>query len=1002
MISDYQLRQGSILKEYIQYHDTYVSKYGDLCIVLMQVGMFFELYSVKTKDFHIGPDLSIIADILHIQVTRRDKSIQKISCDNYLMSGFPDHALVKFKNILLTHGYTIILVEQITEAPNVERKVTEICSPGTETDPYNKSDSNFLLSLYIATYPSYKHKLHVVGLSATNVSTGKNYVHNIISKQDDIHLWKDDTYRFIHYYNPSEIIIHSSDDVQLSTKMLSQMFDISELIIHNNINYNSEYHKLSYQNQCFSTYFPNETMLSPVEYLDLERYEEVRISYLYLLQFMHQHKVQLSMNLHKPEMISDTNNLVLSNNCIQQLNVIDNNHNYKGQYDSLLSIINKCKTAIGRRHCKERILYPIINPNQLEKRYNDIHTLQSLQDNKPLYEPLMNYLQDIIDVERLHRKMSTQSLHPHELYSLFISYQSVLQIKNYLQDDSLLDTYHSDLDILSEYVNELTTIFSIDELEKYKLNDIETSLFQPGQYPDIDIISTNIQDYKDKLHNISSYLSIFIDKKQDNLIKISHNEKYGWHLYITENRSKLLKKRMSNLANPMIQIKDEYKNIIYEFHRDELTFKSYSGSNKLLVLPIIRSISNILLQEVHTLSILTQEAYIYNITYLYKTYINTLQKIVQFIGFIDVSSTIAKVSIINNYCQPKIINRSQGDSYLDAKDIRHPIIEKIQDNIEYIPNDISLSKDGILLYGTNACGKSTLMKSVGLSLILAQAGFYVPCSSFEYYPYHHIFTRILNNDNMYKGQSSFAVEMNELRSILKRATKHSLILGDELCSGTEHRSAISIFATGLLQISKMESSFIFTSHLHQLMDLECITKIHNLHIYHLKIHYDTETDTLIYDRKLEPGSGPPVYGLEVCKAMDLGNEFISEAKQILLHLQGQSTDIISTKQSNYNSSIYMDKCEICNKPSEHTHHIHEQHTADENGNINHFHKNSKFNLIPLCESCHHNVHNHKLLIHGYQMTNKGIKLHTEQVPVHNHDNNKKKILSNRYKYYSIL
>ena len=158
---------------------------------------------------------------------------------------------------------------------------------------------------------------------------------------------------------------------------------------------------------------------------------------------------------------------------------------------------------------------------------------------------------------------------------------------------------------------------------------------------------------------------------------------------------------------------------------------------------------------------------------------------------------------------------------------------------------------------------------------MAQAGFYVPCSSFEYYPYTQLFTRILNNDNLFTGQSSFAIEMSELRSILLRANKNSLVLGDELCSGTENISAISIVSAGLKTLSDIKCSFIFTSHLHQLMNLSLIQQIQNLKIYHLKIVYDQEKDILIYDRKLENGSGPAIYGLEVCKAMDLGNEFIS-------------------------------------------------------------------------------------------------------------------------------
>ena len=226
-----------------------------------------------------------------------------------------------------------------------------------------------------------------------------------------------------------------------------------------------------------------------------------------------------------------------------------------------------------------------------------------------------------------------------------------------------------------------------------------------------------------------------------------------------------------------------------------------------------------------------------------------------------------KVSLENVYCCPKIIDKG-NKSYFVSKDLRHPLVEKIKTDVIYVPNDVSLTEDGILLFGTNACGKSTLMKSVGLSLIMAQAGFFVPCSSFEYYPYTQIFTRILNNDNIFTGESSFAVEMSELRSILLRSNEKSLILGDELCSGTENVSALSIVSAGLKTLSDKKCSFIFTSHLHQLMDVSVIKNIENLKIFHLKIIYDQEKELLIYDRKLVEGSGPPIW-FRTCKATDL-------------------------------------------------------------------------------------------------------------------------------------
>ena len=175
-----------------------------------------------------------------------------------------------------------------------------------------------------------------------------------------------------------------------------------------------------------------------------------------------------------------------------------------------------------------------------------------------------------------------------------------------------------------------------------------------------------------------------------------------------------------------------------------------------------------------------------------------------------------------------------------------------------LKNSISLGcegTNGILLYGVNASGKSSLMKSVGLCIIMAQCGMFVPCSEFIYKPYHNVFTRISNNDNIFKGQSTFAVEMSELRSILKRTNDNSLVLGDELCSGTEMASGQSIVAAGIMCLSKLKTSFIFATHMHQLVDIEEINCLEDVKYKHLKVHYDYEKSILIYDRQLSDGPG---------------------------------------------------------------------------------------------------------------------------------------------------
>jgi len=347
-----------------------------------------------------------------------------------------------------------------------------------------------------------------------------------------------------------------------------------------------------------------------------------------------------------------------------------------------------------------------------------------------------------------------------------------------------------------------------------------------------------------------------------------------------------------------------------------------------------------------------------------------------FIGFVsvlDFTKSCTRNVIEYGYSCPEIDNKPEQDSYLEAKDLRHPLVEKIQQDIEYVPNDISLGQNdnGILLYGVNSSGKSCMMKSIGLSIIMAQCGMYVPASSFKYNPYHCLFTRISNNDNIFKGQSSFVVEMTELKGILIRANNKSLVLGDELCSGTESISGVAIVTAGIQTLAKRNTSFIFATHLHQLAELSEVTELDNVEMYHLEVIYNKEQDTLLYNRKLTIGSGSPIYGLEVCKALNLDDEFMRNAHKIRKKLTNQSLDI---SKSVYNAKKVLSKCEVCGNKAEETHHIKEQKDADENKMINHIHKNRKSNLVGLCKKCHHDVTHNDLIIDGYEQTSNGIQL----------------------------
>ena len=308
-------------------------------------------------------------------------------------------------------------------------------------------------------------------------------------------------------------------------------------------------------------------------------------------------------------------------------------------------------------------------------------------------------------------------------------------------------------------------------------------------------------------------------------------------------------------------------------------------------------------------------------------------------------------------------------SFVDAKKLRHMLIEHIETREIYVPNDICLGKDtsqsGVLLYGTNAVGKTSLIKALGISVIMAQSGFYVPCESFTYNPYKYIFTRIIGNDNIFKGLSTFAVEMSELRVILQSCNENSLILGDELCSGTEIDSALSIFVSSLEIMTQRQSSFIFATHFHELQQMKEMKMLQSIQCKHLKVQFDYEKQQLYYERKLQDGQGESIYGLEVCKSLRLPDEFIERCYNVRNNYIQNKNNILTMKVSKYNKDKVRNICEFCNeKIATEIHHLQYQKDANKNDYIdNSFHKNHSANLASICESCHNHIHALNLVFH---------------------------------------
>ena len=442
-------------------------------------------------------------------------------------------------------------------------------------------------------------------------------------------------------------------------------------------------------------------------------------------------------------------------------------------------------------------------------------------------------------------------------------------------------------------------------------------------------------------------------KNKTPFVTFHTTEKNGIYIQCTKRRTKLLqecfKKYKNKITNLTYQAIGKKKH--FEFDVSTLHFLSATSTNQKIENDVIRKLS--------TNVTLYKNKVIDEVNHYFDLFIKSLkenntefQTIINFVISLDVTITKAKLSKKYNYVKPIIVEH--GKSFVDAKDMRHLLIEQFDNDEIYVSNDICLGKElnGICLFGTNAVGKSSFIKSLGICVVLAQSGFYVPCSSFVYKPYQSIFTRILGNDNIFKGLSTFQVEMVELNSILKHSDESSLILGDELCSGTEMISAISIFVSGLLELERKQNCFIFATHFHEITKMPEIKTMSKMKLKHMKVVYNAENDCLEYERKIQDGPGNSNYGLEVCRSLQMPPHFLDQAYSIRERLDPVSKKLSNHKKSKYNPKKLKGKCEMCDAEGEEVHHLQPQMDANDDGFIRDFHKNHVANLMNVCKTCH--------------------------------------------------
>ena len=992
-----------ILNEYLSILDKYTKIYGDKTIVLYQNGTFFEFYGVDNNIEKLGKAKEV-SNMTGLQLARRNNMIPENNRKNFLQVGFPIYQIEKYIQILVEeYKYTCVIVEQDnteTKPKTKERKkrsVTGIVGPSTNVKYILKPTNNYLICFYIEKEkpsklsltphltPHLPNSLYLtISMSAIDISTGELICYECNNSLNDENIVYDETNRILNALNPSEIILYIDDDIR--EHFLSQILIQENVVVHN-YNMNNivlkDYNKSSFQNQYLSKIYKKCGLLTPIEYIELEKSPSTIISLILLIDYCYNQNENCINNIEPPQIWNKTNYLILDNTTLTQLNIIEKDIN------CVYKIVDKTSTPLGKRLLKKRLSLPYIDVKKINESYDLIDDMLTSQ----LYESCETILKNIIDIERLHRKISIKIITPEEFFVLKNNYKYVLSLITLVKDikhgfslDELLN--------IEKYINNILNLISKDSINIYSNN-----IFNKGYDNELDLldllISNETIELNKLINNMCNVLKNddYITLKQDKESNISYISctPTRWNTFINKCKQENIQFKLSNdiinynewIKSPLREIKDDVKmtcNTLQLFTSNlEKTKSTLYKRNIDLFNSFIES--------------------------LYEKHEYIMFLICQFISIIDFSKSCAKCAVLYNYCKPIIENplshspshplshspshppshplshshplSSSPPSYVKATQLRHALIERLNTKINYVAQDVNLlDNKNMLLFGVNCSGKSSYMKSVGVSVIMAQAGMYVPAKRFVYYPYFSIMTRIIGNDDIIHGKSTFAVEMSELRSILRRTNENCLILGDEVCHGTETISAVSILSATLVKLAESNCSSIFTTHYHQVTDIKKIKELEKegkLSMFHFKIK--VIDGTIIYDRNLESGSGSSLYGLEIAKSMNFNNDFIQLANEIRKEILNVNP-ILTSHRSNYNKDLYVDLCQICGEKAVDTHHIKYQCNADENNFIDHVHKNHLSNLVCLCKKCHQNVHSSSptIKINGYVQSSNGIYL----------------------------
>lgn len=580
-------------------------------------------------------------------------------------------------------------------------------------------------------------------------------------------------------------------------------------------------------------------------------------------------KINLS-NIKQIEFYNVYDYLLIDKNSKKNLELINNTYD-NTKKSTLYWVLNKTNTSMGARLLRQWIEKPLLKSGKIVKRQNCI---EELINNFDLHSKLKEMLSDITDIDRIIAKVSNFSINPKEMLTLKKCIKLLPDIKKVLIqfNSSLFKDIYDNFDVLDDIYDLIEN--SICDEAGITLKD--GSIIKEGYNKEVDGLKYLKNNAKECLLDIEKNEKDLTNIKS---LKIGYNKIFGYYIEVSKSNYDLVPKdryiRKQTLANSERYITEELKN---------LEEKILNAEDKLYDLEY--------------------QIYI-NVREQIEKNVSRIKNVSKNIAIIDSLFSLALVAIENKYVKPII----SDDGIIEIEKARHPVVEKLINKLNYVPNDVYLNNFEEQLHiitGPNMAGKSTFMRQVALIVIMAQMGSFVPADYAKISICDKIFTRIGASDDLSSGRSTFMVEMKEVAYIIDNFTQNSLIILDEVGRGTSTYDGLSIayaIIEYLTSISKIRPKTLFATHYHELTQIEeVISNVKNYSVSAKKIG-----DNLIFSRKVSRGAVDDSYGIEVAKLAGINQNIIDIAKNVLKKLEKQieCKDIIEYSNSDelYNEDV---------------------------------------------------------------------------------------------------